>query len=281
VRSRLAGSVCRGGTHYLCPGVYQGNFTASVAVSLIGAGEGAYPTTDSILNANGSGQVLLINAGVGPVELLRLRVTGGSSPGRIFDPDGGGISHLGTTLRMTDCTVAGNSVVAFGGGGLFIDTTSTLEMTRCTVRDNHVQSGLGGGNGGGITTSGTTTLTDCLIENNSAEVAGGGISVDGGTTSLLGTATVQGNHADAHAVSSRGGGIDVNTGTLIIAETCRVTRNTAAAGFGGGIFNNGGTVTLQGGANPSPIVVDNCQENCAGPGGVPTCSTVPPAGSCP
>jgi hypothetical protein len=265
-----------GGTIRVCPGTYRpptDGFQPSVTgVSLFGAGEGTNPATDTILAATGTGGVLGIDAGVGLVVLQRLRVTGGR---RLF---AGGIRHQGTTLRMTECTVAGNTSAT--GGGLSVVSGSTLEMTRCTVRDNHVQSGLGGGNGGGITTSGTTTLTDCLIENNSAEVAGGGISVDGGTTSLLGALTVQGNHADANVVS-RGGGIDVDTGTLIIAETCRVTRNTAAAGFGGGIFNNGGTVTLQGGANPSPIVVDNCQENCAGPGGVPTCSPAPPTGPCP
>jgi hypothetical protein len=76
------------------------------------------------------------------------------------------------------------------------------------------------------------------------------------------------------------GGIYVQfDGTLIIAETCRVTRNTAPSGNGGGILNGSGTVILQG-ADPSPIVVNNCQENCAGTL-VPNCSTASPAGPCP
>ena len=58
-----------------------------------------------------------------------------------------------------------------------------------------------------------------------------------------------------------------------VAATCRVTQNTAAEGFGGGIHrSSGGTVTLRG-ANPSPIVVNNCQENCVG--SVPKCAAAP------
>jgi hypothetical protein len=271
----LQAALAAGGTHYLCPGRYQGNFTASAAVTLIGAGEGADPASDTILDANGAGQVLLIPAGVGPVELRRLRVTGGNSPGRIIFPDGGGIAHLGTTLRMTECTVAGNTVVGFGGGGLFNDTPSTLEMTRCTVRDNLTT--LSGAVGGGIFTQGTMTLTDCLVEANRSEDNGGGIVIFNGTTTLSGTTQVRDNRADAFPASF-GGGVLLNFGTLTIAETCRVTHNTAGDGFGGGIWNQAGTATLQG-VSPSPIVVDNCHQNCAGPGGVPGCAATPV--SCP
>ena len=123
----------------------------------------------------------------------------------------------------------------------------------------------------GINTRGTTTLTDCLVEDNSAEVRGGGLEINGGTTTLTGSTRVRGNHADTN-VSSAGGGIFINGGTLVIAETYLVTENTAASGNGGGIRNSGGTVTLQG-ANPSPIVVNNCHENCVG--SVPQCAATP------
>jgi hypothetical protein len=46
----------------------------------------------------------------------------------------------------------------------------------------------------------------------------------------------------------------------------------AGEGSGGGIRRSGGTVTLRG-ANPSPIVVNNCHENCAG--NVPRCAATP------
>jgi hypothetical protein len=73
------------------------------------------------------------------------------------------------------------------------------------------------------------------------------------------------------------GGIFVSRGPLTIAETRRVTRNTAVPGSadGGGNFcNASGDVTLLG-ANPFPIVVDNCRENCRPAVFVAKCAATP------
>lgn len=245
-----------GETLYVCPGVYRANFTAEAAVTVIGAGEGDDPASNTILEGNGAEPVLDIATGVGPVELERLRFTGGD----------GGIRHSGTTLRMTECTVSDNT------NGRGINTRGTLELTRCTVRGHHSAFP---GFGGGILSAGTTTLTDCLIEDNSTGSDGGGILLFNGTMTLAGSTEVRGNAANL------GGGISINNGTLEIAETCRVTGNTATAmGNGGGISNSSGfdVITLQG-ADPSPIVVNNCHENCAGSVGVPKCAETPV--SCP
>jgi parallel beta-helix repeat protein len=235
------------------------------AVTVIGAGEGTDAASNTILHGNAAGRVLTIDSGAGPVVLERLRITGGNSEGV------SGISHGGTSLRMTDCTVSGNTSVDSSGGGILVTTSSMLEMTRCTVRDNRATSQTGVGTGGGIHSAGPATLTDCLIEANEAANSGGGLYVVGGTTTLRGTTQVRANAAP------RGGGVAVTTGTnvsgaLVIAGTCRVTENTAAAGQGGRIYRAGGTATLQG-ANPSPIVVNNCHENCVG--AVPRCAATP------
>jgi predicted outer membrane repeat protein len=252
-----------GGTLYVCPGRYVGNFTIPTAVSVIGAGEGTDTVSDTILDVGGTGRGLVINPGVGLVELDRLRFTDSNTA-----TGGGGITHAGTTLRMTECTVSGNAntnVNSFGGG-IFVGADSMLEMTRCTVRDNHA-GGLVD-HGGGIFTAGITTLTDCLVEDNSAIGQGGGISVFSGARAILaGSTQVRGNTA-----GDRGGGIFVN-GLLIISETCRVAENTAnGPGGGGGIYNDSAAVTLQG-PDPSPIVVNNCHENCVGT--VSKCATTP------
>jgi hypothetical protein len=249
-----------GGTVYVCPGRYQGGFTLSpplATLTLIGAGEGADPTSNTILDAHDLGRVLSINAGVGTVELERLRLTDGNTA------SGAGILHLGPTLRLTECTVSGNIANGSGGG---IVAGGHLELTRCTVRDNHAGTS---GQGGGILTSGTATLTDCLVADNRARF-GGGLSAEDATITLAGSTQVRDNAADF------GGGIFILASTLLIAETCRVTENTAPPDQGGGIRNNSGTVTLAG-ADPSPIVVNNCRENCVGT--VPTCALTPV--SCP
>ena len=226
-----------GGTVYVCPGRYQTSYLLTDSVHVIGAGQGTNETSNTILDAAGTNLVLQINPTAGLVELERLRITGGNVAG-----SGAGIIHGGTTLRMTDCTVSGNtSMLSNGSGGIDSLPASTLNMVRCTIRDNHATAAEG--SGGGIRTSGTTTLTDCLIEGNTAVNQGGGLYIASGLTILAGTTEVRGNTAN------RGGGI-LNIGALQIADTCRVTHNTAAAfGDGGGIFNdNLGSVTLDGAA---------------------------------
>lgn len=91
------------------------------------------------------------------------------------------------------------------------------------------------------------------------------------TTTLEGGTSVEGNQAGLY-----GGGIYAGVGQLTIRENCRVQENKLASesGSGGGIFNIEGTVTLDG-PDPSPIVVDNCPENCAGFPPVPKCAAGP------
>ena len=220
-----------GDTVYVCPGRYRGNFIIDTAVRVIGAGDGPTSTSNTILDANGTGRALQIpSVTAGTVELERLRVTGGQ------DPDGPGILFQGTMLRMTACTVSGNTVdTGAGGGSILVAFGRTLEMLRCTVRDNH---GAGAAsNGGGIFSGGFTTLTDCLVEENIVNSLGGGLWINGGTTTLAGTTQVRGNEA------AQGAGIYLQSGTLEMAATCRVTDNTATT-TGGGIFRVAGTVNL-------------------------------------
>lgn len=257
-----------GGTVYVCPGRYIGTFRVddglARALTVIGAGEGADPGANTILDAGHSGSALTIFVGVKPtVTLERLRITGGALT------IGAGILHEGTELIMTDCTVTGNTLADGFGGGILSGNHATLQMTRCTVSNNQVT----GANwyAGGIYTDGTTTLTDCLVTGNHAtnsNSSGGGLFLFGGQTTLNGHTAVRDNDA------LFGGGIYVSLGTLVINASCQVTANTATGGpgNGGGIYNAGGTVVLDG-ADSSPIVVDNCHENCVG--SVPKCATTP------
>jgi hypothetical protein len=281
---------------YVCPGRYQSppnphpitpelhrGFLigqAGKTLTIIGAGQGDDPARDTILDAIVTGtdhrRVLTIEAGVGTVTLERLHITGGNVSAGNNDRSGAGIRHVGTTLQMRDCTVTGNSCTG-GTGGIHNGigpTGSTLEMTRCTVSDNNaINLGSDDGNGGGLTSIGPTTLTDCLIADNDASNFGGGIAVRFGLTKLAGSTVVRGNS------SHQGGGIFVlSPGTLEIGVDCRVTGNSATPALGGGINRNSGTVTLEG-PDPSPIVVDNCHENCVN---VPKCFPGGPVGrTCP
>jgi hypothetical protein len=271
----VLGDAGAGDTIFVCPGRYRNTYTIDTAIHVIGAGDGPVSTSNTILDADGTGRVLQIPFGTaGLVELERLRITGGSvEQGTGSGESGAGILHQGATLRMTACTVNGNTADGGNslGGGILVASGATLEMLHCTVRANHATTGAAGG---GFFSSGTLTLTDCLIEENDADSLGGGLWVNGGKTTLIGSTQVRDNDAN------QGGGMYISAGTLEIAETCRVTENRAdAVGNGGGIFRFGGTVTLQG-PDLSPIVIDNCEENCAPLNSVAWCSPDLPV-SCP
>ena len=263
-RDELQAALDQGGTVYVCPGRYPTQLTVNTAVTVIGAGDGADEASNSIFV--GGSEVLRIGHNVGTVALTRLRFTGVSLEGSAA------ITHLGTMLRMTDCTVAGNTAPnGTVGAGILVYVDATLEMLRCTIRDNHAigteQYPTAGAGGGLFSYDGTATLTDCLVADNSAMGRGGGIVIAGGSLTLAGNTQVRDNTAP------QGGGISIGAGTLEIEESCRVTRNRAAAfGDGGGILRVGGTVTLQG-EDPSPIVINNCFDNCAG--SVEKCAALP------
>jgi hypothetical protein len=260
------------GTVYVCPGTYQGPFFITEGVTVIGAGDGANAASNTILSGNHEARVVETTIHDGSVDLQRLRITGG----RVRDRTGGGIFHRCNFLRMTDCTITGNTVENENGGGIANSNGRTMHLTRCTLSDNHATGGGPfNGRGGAIYALGPVTLTDCIFELNSASVGGGGIHVNDRTTTLAGETIVRNNRSNELGTSG-GGGIDSSFGIVVIAETCRVTGNTAPAGNGGGIRNISGLITLQGSANPSPIVTNNCHENCTG--NVPNCAS---GGSCP
>jgi hypothetical protein len=250
-----------GGAVHVCPGRYSRSYTVSQPVKIIGAGDGDDPSANTVLGYPGN-TALQIEYQTGTVELERLRISNGRSNG-----GAGGISHGGTSLLMTDCTVSGNT--ANYGAGIMVYPGRTLDMLRCKVIDNIVDQSSDTWGGGGILTDGTTTLTDCLVANNHGGEGGGGIYVGGGTTQLFGSTKVRGNSA------LRGGGLFAEElARVTLADTCLVTGNRALEeAMGGGIATYyEGTVKLLG-ADPSPIVVNNCPDNCQGP--IDKCGATP------
>ncbi len=152
----------RSSTIRVCPGSY-GPITVSLSIAVIGAGDGVNTASNTILDAQNSGRVTLVNPGI-TVTLRRLRFTGGNTIS-----SGGGIANDGT-LTVLGCTVTGNHAYSLGGG---INNGGTLTLTGCTVSTNT------SGNGVGIASNGTgdgatVTLTDCQITGNTATKANDG-----------------------------------------------------------------------------------------------------------
>lgn len=79
---------------------------------------------------------------------------------------GGAIHNGGGTLRVTNCTIEGNSAV--DGGGIY-NAGGSLVVTDSTLSGNHAGAG---GSGGGIHNAGHLTLRNSIIGENTA-VSGG------------------------------------------------------------------------------------------------------------
>ena len=176
---------------------------------------------------------------------------------------GGGISvDTGSSLRMDNVTVTGNS--ADIGGGIAVNLGGTLTALNTTISDNHAEgpNGFGGGvsiyggasatlinttisgntgyAGGGIYNSGGLTLVNATLANNSA-VYGGGLynTPCGCSTTDIFNSTITGNFAE-----DSGGGIAHFNGALTLT-------NSIVAGNGAGIEGPdlaqlGGTVNYAG-----------------------------------
>ena len=225
----------------VCPGTYREIFSIGRTLTLIGAGEGEDPATNTILQGVGDHPVVAITGGF-EVTLQRLRITGGG--GRF----GGGIRNLGGSLTLIASTVTGNTAED-NGGGIYNDNGSILTLTNSTVTRNTANDG-----GGILNEAGSSlTLTNSTVSGNTARFGGGMFTLSGSTLTLI-DSSVTGNTA------RQGGGIRNIAGNVSIDDASRVTRNTADF-EGGGIYNAfGGTVNLA----SDRIVIDNCPDNCAG-----------------
>lgn len=252
-------------TLYICPGTYLGGFQIDKALTVIGTGQDDDPTADTILDGFQATRVVTIFEGTGEVTLVNLRIQRSINSG---------IGHRGALLTMRDCTIT--ECAGSDAGGVIAGVASAVAMTRCTVSNNRA-----GSSGGGLTLASHATLTDCVITGNTAISQGGGIAATSGSdplpqVTLAGATKVEGNRA------FQGGGMHVLASNVTIGAECRITGNTASrfsADRGGGIYLaslRNGTVTLED-DDPSPIVVDNWSDNCAGEA-IAKCA---PGGFCP
>jgi hypothetical protein len=210
-------------------------------------------TNNVVIDGNGNVGDFMVDTGV-TANLSHLVITNGNNGG-----DGGGISSDGT-LTVADCVLSGNSTAHDGGG---IANTHTL-----TVTDSVLTGNTAAGNGGGLSNTGTLAVTgtqitnntssndaggllsrmgtaqvtDTLIASNTAGTDGGGISNTGPSQLSLSNTTVADNS------SLNGGGV-MNEGSLK-AVNVTIADNTAGAGGagvpgnGGGLYNDGGSATL-------------------------------------
>ncbi len=198
-------------------------------------------------------------------SLVISNATGAELPTSGDGGDGAGIYSLGS-LNVTYSTVSGNTAghgsTGGHGGGIYVSGTLTLDHS--TVSDNRAGaggSGTWGGHGGGLYIKGTATLSHSTISGNTTGGSeqsigsagdGGGIYNEGALA--INNCTLSGNNTgecsgETECNSGGRGGGTYSVSQVTISHST-VTGNTIGAGYstpgdGGGIYNDGGSVSLQ------------------------------------
>ncbi len=161
---------------------------------------------------------------------------------------GGGIFvDTGASLTATGTDILGNSAGRAGGG--IENNSGTVQLNGTDLNNNSA-----GRNGGGLHASGSgnSGFIGGIVSGNTAGEEGGGIWNDSGTVTAN-IVNITNNVANAGNNSGNdqgGGGVFNVSGTLDIINGTQVTSNQAALnnGNGGGVMSLGGTVNISGGA---------------------------------
>lgn len=151
----------------------------------------------------------------------------------------------------TDITIEGNGATidasGLGDRAFQVAAGGDLTISGVTVtggRPADAPSAAGGGSGGAFLNAGTLTISDSVLDDNSAERAGGAIEASAGSTTTL-TDTDLTNNATG-AAPGNGGGLHLTGAGTVSITGGTVSGNTAAA-EGGGLWNSGaGTMTVDG-----------------------------------
>jgi predicted outer membrane repeat protein len=149
--------------------------------------------------------------------------------------DGGGVVQGGAILVNTGASVAiNNSILSHNTApqGGAINNGGTLSLNTCTLSSDSAAYGGAIFNG-----TSTLTITGCPLSGNSATYYGGAIYNSSGTVTISGS-TLSGNSA------STGGAIYVTNGTVTVAGGSNLYNNSATYGYGGGIYDYRGAVTI-------------------------------------
>jgi hypothetical protein len=172
-----------------------------------------------------------------------------------------------TLIGAGDGNGAGSTILKGSGTKRVVNITDVPAVALERVR---ITGGATSELGGGIRNSAESlTLTGCTITGNMSTNTG--VSSGGGGLFNFGNVKLINSRVTGNTAVSKGGGIFTwfNT-TVTLDAASRVTGNQANltnANSGGGIFNNGGTVTLSSADNVSGNTPDNCGGNS-----VPLCN---------
>ena len=208
---------------------------------------------------NGAGTLTVSNT------LVRFNVAKGDDP----DQGGGGLYNNGAgTIVLTDnARILENKATGTSGsgGGILNNVGATLMITDSKISGN--EANRAGGGIEDVSGSGSEfTITNSKIEDNVVFTSpgnGGGIHIGGN-----GSLTVTGGAVNDNTAGAEGGGIWNNLGTLTVQGNAVIRRNVALGNDpdqgGGGLYNNGGGTIV---VKDHVDITDNKATGTAGSGG--------------
>ncbi|MFE1251169.1 hypothetical protein [Streptomyces sp. NPDC058735] len=213
--------------------------------------------SDTITRQAGTFRILTVNGGA--LTLRAVVLSNGDATGSpVQNGAGGAVVVTGNgSLNLSGSAIRNNR--ANFGGGISVFSGSRAQVTGSIFTGNTATQ-----NGGGIVSDSTVTVTDSQISGNAAGNAGGGIANIGtltvGASNIVNNTAPNGGGGLANGVPAAGGGTSTVTAS-------NISNNSASGANPGGIYNNGGTVTLR-----VSRVAANTPSNCLNsPSPVPGC----------
>ena len=252
--------------------IRDGNSTGSNNVFSSGGGiltRNTLLTLDNmIITANfgdgsGGGGILADSGG-------SLTITNSTISNNMGNNSGGGIHLISIpTVNIANSIITNNTAANAEGGGIISSGNSAITVTNVQITNNHADNNPSG-SGGGIAVSGGSliAMNNSTLSGNTSFTRGGGVYILGGATHRISGTTFSGNTSNGNGggvvtgsgatvnmVNStlsgnsalNGGGIYNDFNANSVTTTLRnvtVAGNIATTGQGGGIFRNGGTITL-------------------------------------
>ena len=179
------------------------------------------------------------------------KISGNHTDDNCWGAGGAGVETQSGTIKMYGGTISDNVEDGsnYSGGGVCAQSGGKFIMYGGTIRDNTAKKG------GGVTVwgGGQVTISGGTISGNKAAERGGGIYTNG-TLTISGNSVIESNEAE------NGGGVyyyGYSYSDMIISGSAKIAGNTATGNGGGICFENGGTLTINGGSITGNSAADN------------------------
>lgn len=256
--------------------------------TLAGNDAGTGPGNGGALHLTGAGWVKVVgstvsnnqaveggglwNSGTGTMVVERSTIKQNSASGDAADQGGGGVYNDGGTVRVKHSYLGSNTADGVSGsGGGALNNTGSMVFSNSTLYGNRSQRAGGGveaiagsttiersslkhnktgdnpGNGGGLhlTGEGTVEVSKSVLHQNRAGAEGGGLWNSASGTMRVQSTKFWGNVATGDAADNGGGAVFNDGGSLTVDGSVLVgNRAPGSAGSGGGVFVNGGTASI-------------------------------------